>query len=135
MRRPFALLVALVFTVQALTGSLWVICQAPGPDGHERMEFALAGCCLSHDAHHTEKEGADSAPCMKDPNCCGPCVDVQVQQPPSTAPSHHDLVLPCAVPSPLPVLDLAFIAPLESVSPPDHPGDPPLFLTHCNFRI
>ena len=135
MLKTLRLLFALAFIVHGLTAQSRVLCYAPGPDGHTRVEFAFMDCCKGHAAHDTAAPSSDSS-CAVDPDCCGDCHDEKLIEPGAVRPSSNPVVLPvvCLVPSSFCIQDV--VAPFSAgPSASDHPGDPPLFLTHCNFRI
>lgn len=124
MRVGFSVLAALALAAHGILSPFRILCRAPGPDGHERIEFAFAGCCAGHEA------------CAEDASCCGPCVDQPVQQDQAVRALPHPAIADCT-PA---IASIGFLPPVADPPPgdralPDHPGDPPLFLTLRNFRI
>lgn len=128
-------LLAFAFTIHLLMAPFWVRCHSFGPNGHDRLELVFATCCA--DCHDREAAGEPrDCTCSIDPNSCKTCRDEKVQQPNFKLPSQdvHVLTLPAILPQEVflaasPILSEGF------ATPPDHTGDPPLFLAHCNFRI
>ncbi len=131
MRNACRLLIAVVFAVQTLTAPFWILCHSTGPDAHDRVELVFASCCSCCE----EKARAPS--CALDAQDCDACHDEKLEQPGVLRPVQNlPLALACAA-LPAPVTEaIAFrMDPQGIVLLQHHPGDPPLFLTHCNFRI
>jgi hypothetical protein len=136
MFRAFQILVSLAFLGHSLTAPFRVLCHAPGPDGHERVEFVGATCCGNHDDQPACATTPGKPSCAADPACCGSCTDLPLDPLSVVLPSQDAgaslsrIALPVQGIRP-PAVEVV----VRDRQPPDHPRDPPLFLTHCNFRI
>ena len=139
MLKAFKLLLAVAFTGQTLLAPFWVMCHAPGPDGHDRLELAWATCCQDDGGHPGSScnDALGGVPCASKPGGCNTCQDEKVNPSPIKVPSDAQPRVLAPVPSHLPTL--AFLTDASPtarpVAPPDPAGDPPLFLAHCSFLV
>ncbi|GEM_PF-5948863 len=122
-------LLLFVFAGYSLTAPLFVVCHESGPGGHDRLEFVFATCC----ADPCCQEGEPSCP---DLGGCESCIDTPLEQQ-NVLPSVHPI--PAYVPLSIPLfggdLSRPMPAALAGCRAPDRTGEPPLFLSHCSFRI
>ena len=138
MRNAMSLFFASVFAVQSLTAPFWIRCHSTGPNPHDRVELVFDSCCSCCKERATQPvvNGRVPSP-ASDANDCDACQDEKLDQSAVVHPVQvacPDLL--CAVLPTAPILPIAFrLPPQEQAFFPGHSSDPPLFLTHCNFRI
>ena len=123
MRTGLRLLAVLLFLAHGLLAPFWIMCHAPGPGGHDRLEFAWDDCC------------SGDSPASR---TCKNCHDEKVDAPETLKPHEAGVPAPAALTLVLPrspvILPLGNAVPRRGLLP-DHPGDPPRFLILRTLRI
>ena len=127
MRSLSGILCLAALAAQALTSPFLILCRAPGPGGHERIEFAFASCCEDGCAGSRMPEGLS-------PSGCVHCTDERLAPPAFTqADEGAPVALPC-LPSPVVREAIRILTPVRVSEAPACHG-PPRYLALRALRL
>ncbi len=82
--RAFAPVIVALLLIEQIAASFHILCDAPGPRGHLRIETVFGACCHKHDADaacgsHTAPASGMTRPCSEGCGECGDCIDTPLR--------------------------------------------------------